>query len=290
MAIISVKKLPGRSGSLDAKSVGEDQIEYQVKTDSKTGYHYRTIVFANDGVNAIPAYYAPHPEGGGVYVIKKRAVQDRKNPFYWIVTVEYGALEAEDGESPPDPEDPETRRPILVRSTWKYTKNVIKDRAGNLIVNKAGQPPAEGLDIEVVGLQYTYTKWSSTDGEALFESHLNHLNDGVWKGFAARTALCSDIHVDEERVNGTLYYKHTYQVMVRLDGSEWQPEILNWGFKERLPGDLWLIDIVDDKGRPIQQPWFLDANGRAVRPQDPLAADNFVKVDIHFTANFSTLW
>jgi hypothetical protein len=286
MAIVSVTEMRGRSGGNNVKLKGTRRAKYRVKTDSIT--HGPDEIYNASG---IPEWWTVDPEGGGRYVQDKSAEQSEENPKYWVVTVEYTTPDEgnnEDGDDPPDPSDPTTRRPILNRSTWKYTKNVIKDQPGNLIVNAAGQPPAEGLDIEVCGLLYTYTKWSDTVGEALFTSHLNHINNPAWQGHAVRTALCSDISIEEERVDGNLFYKHTYQVMVRTDGSEWDPQILNWGFKEKVGGDL--IEIRDAQNAVIQQPWFLDAAGAAVRPQDPLAADNFVAVDIYPEAAFSTLW
>jgi hypothetical protein len=284
MAIVSVSEMRGRSGSTDTALNGKRRAKFRVKTNALT--HGPADIYNASGV---PALMAADPEGGNRFVLTKSADQDENNPYYWVVTVEYGDPGLANGlPDGTDPTDPETRLPILVRSTWKYTKNTIKDLGGDLIANKAGQPPAEGLDVEICGLQYQYTKWLLSDGEALFASHLNHINDGAWKGHAIWTALCSDINITEERINGTLYHKHTYTVLVRTDGTEWDPEILNWGFKEKVGGAL--IDIVDDKGAKIQQPWFLDNAGAAVRPQNPLAADNFVRVIIYPQADFSTLW
>jgi hypothetical protein len=285
MAIVSVSEMRGRSGGNNVKLEGTRRAKFRVKTNALT--HGPEDIYNASGV---PAMWAADPEGGGRFVQSKDAEQNEQNPLYWVVTVEYAIPPAgEDGDSPPDPENPETRRPITTRSTWKYTKNVIKDQNGDLIQDAAGVPPAEGLDVEICGLQYTHTRWSSSNGEALFASHLNRINNAVWKGFAVNTALCSDINIEEERVNGTLYYKHTYQVMVRTDGSTWDPQILNWGFKEKLAGGD-LRHIKDDNGKEVTTPWFLDAAGAAKRPQDPAAATNFITVDIYPQATFSTLW
>lgn len=291
MAIVSVSEIRGRSGGSNVKLEGKRRARYRVKTNALT--HGPEDIYLAAGV---PAWWAADPEGGGRFVQDKSAEQDDRNPYYWIVTVEYAVPpEGEDGDSPPDPEDPETRRPIWFRGTWKYTKNIIKDKDDKLLVNTAGQPFAEGVDLEYGGLMYRYTIWKTTSGDdgagsGLWATHLFKVNNATWQGHTTRKALLTDIQSEEERVNGILYYKRTYEVLINPE--TWDEKILNRGFCDLSTGLL--VHIKDEKGKLITEPWWLDADGEAPRPQPAVAALNLADFtrtfQIRGTATFSDLW
>ena len=290
MAIVSVSELRGRSGGNNVKLEGKRRARFLVKTNSTT--HGPEDIYNASG---IPAFWAADPEGGGRFALDKSAEQKEENPLYWVVTVEYGIPpEGEDGGDPPDPADPTTRRPIWFRGTWKYTKNVIRDKDNNLIVNTAGAPFAEGIDLEEGGLMYRYTKWVATSaddgaGSGLWDTHLFKVNNATWKGHATRKALLTDLQEEEERVDGVLFYKRTYEVLINRD--TWDEKILNRGFSDLSTGLL--VHIKDDKGKPITEPWWLDADGEAIRPQPTaptLTAPYIRTIQVRVTATFSDLW
>jgi hypothetical protein len=289
MAIVSVSEMRGRSGGNNVKLEGTRRARFRVKTNSLT--HGPEDIYLAAG---IPGWWAADPEGGGRFVQDKSAEQNEENPYYWIVTVEYAIPpEGEDGEDPPDPENPETRRPIWFRGTWKFTKNTIYDKDNNLIVNTAGAPFTEGLDLEQGGLMYRYTFWSTTSGDGagsgIWGTHLFKVNNATWKDHTARKALLTDIQAEEERINGTLYYKRTYEVLINED--TWDERLLNRGFSDLSTGLL--VHIKDDRGKPITEPWWLDADGEAIRPQPtaPTFAEPYIRIiQVRGLATFSDLW
>jgi len=290
MAVVSVTELRGRSGSTNSKLQGKRRARYLVKMDTR----YATPAEAYNATG-IPAIYDADPDGGGRFALEKSADQSENNPVYWTVSVDYAVPEEnEDGEDPPDPADPTTRRPIWFRGTWKYTKNTIYDKDNNLIVNTAGAPFTEGIDLEQGGLMYRYTLWSATSaddgaGSGLWNTHLFKVNNATWKGHTACKALLTDIQEEEERVDGVLFYKRTLEVLINRD--TWDEKILNRGFSDLSTGLL--VHIKDDKGQKITEPWWLDADGEAIRPQPtaPTLAEPYIRIiQVRGTATFSDLW
>ena len=201
----------------------------------------------------IPRIYSSHPYHPWYYV---QAISPRPiGPFFFEVSVHYGALTPKGGAAAGEPVDP-----VAIPPLWSYpqavtTEKIDRDVDGDPITNSAGESPDPPLTEEFhdhVGRVVLYRM--EYDQLQAWE-YRGAVNSVAWRGFPAGTVLCTVNTGEEMQTPFGLRFRITMEFQARWtkkeDGSHigWQRRVLDEGFRD--------ITSLDADGKPEQ---FTDKN------------------------------
>jgi hypothetical protein len=188
----------------------------------------------------VPAHGAPYQwpeESDGSIFLLEISVQRRHDASRILWTIE-GKYSARDPGDPPGEENPNPiERPVKYRLEHvTYSEVVDEDRAGNPIVNAAGQEFDEPLEDEkarpVLVVEKNYAALSQII--ALNAAFSGRVNSDTFLGQPPRTWFCHTIPSSDllTAPNGTTYYTATFRL--EYNHRTWDRKILNRGFKHFL--------------------------------------------------------
>ena len=153
MAIVSVNELWQQRDSQKAtdNKVTNTRL-FQVISDTVADGPV-AIRTATDGTTAVPDIGAGHPEDGTIVksVGPAKLKDEAGSRLIWIVPVKYETDDSEEeGGGGGDPDEPTERTDRTIKfGTERVTVVRERDGGGRMVVNSAGQPYAEGIEVDV---------------------------------------------------------------------------------------------------------------------------------------------
>lgn len=283
-AIVTVYEL-GRDGDGSGQSQ-EYTREFEVRMSDGTG----TVAQAAGAVGV--TILDPHPENLFALAYRARAQQDKTNPQFWQVSINYktfGRTYA-DEERMTEP-NPINRRPEVSISSWSMRVPVPFDSEGALIVNSAGTVPEPRLEADVELPAYhikanvyplpdwidTYkNKYGRSINRASFRVQFQNGQYKTIKPGCARLSGVSSSTLKTE--NGQQFFEVSFTLLQKdpppLDTSQdgWAFDMADIGKMEKAP----VVDpevgiacelrpIMMQDGQQVSEPWLLTGNGRAAK-------------------------
>ena len=246
------------SGRTASKSLEKFKREYARK--------FRVVcTTANDDVNAILSNVLLPVVGVSLYPTDSGALCDKsdlsQDQNKYDISYHYSSDIPVVAQQNPDP----LARPAVFKTTWtKQTKPIYKDLDGIAVLNSAGQPFEQPIEIDsgypILTIEKNYASYSWTTVMNL----QNTINDDVWQGFPKWAARMDGIDIEEKEENGAMYFHVVFRIIINntADGT-WHPfKILDAGYGE-LDDDDNLVQILDKYGQPVSKPVPLDGAGHS---------------------------
>jgi hypothetical protein len=292
MAVLEVIELGGggHSGGSDVESGGRYVREYQVEFDAPNGDAVAAIL-----ASGIPDYGDAYPSDSSSFVTGKEGSQEGDNPCIWTVRVTYSVPRI-NSEAPASPDAPSggsggTTSPIQSQKiTWRsYTKTVafVKDKAGNLVKNAAGDPFDPSFTRELRYPELVVVRTQSSFNVQWKLDYEGKKNDAAvtigGKVFGAETLRVTDIVADYPTGPSNNLWQVT--ITIRYDPLLHKLVALNAGLREKLV--LGIMVPIMDGGVPVGQPVPLTAAGRRLAVG---AAENYLTFDDVETVDFTKLY
>jgi hypothetical protein len=279
MAVLTVKEIPGRTGSV-TKGVTSRTRRFLIKCSTKTEDE-NTIKLSLPAIMS-PFFDSLSGASDPACTLKRiNPEQDKKNPRYWFVTLEYDTeidLKTNEGDQG---DDSPFARITVNYSTWQKSKAYDKDSAGNTILLSNGLPPNPPIERDVSYKQITIALFqkASSFTSAQHYDNIGKVNVSTWKGHATRTLLIRDVTATQQFEKGLEYYEIVYVIAHNPDN--WQERILNIGtHKKDASGNIVGISVND---RDVKEPHLLDGAGA------PVLTPSYTTKDIYATVDFLTL-
>jgi len=241
------------------------------------------LIIRNDPL--CPKELAPDPFDPLARIVAVRCKRRSTKSFtLWDITLtsttEFESDEASDGNAP----SPVDRAASWESETVLYERPILRDIKGNLITNTAGDL-FEGAKEYAVGWTFHGTKNIAPVPLDWIDDFVNAVNDAPvtidGKRCDTKTVWFRSARISSVRQQAGVRYRPG-QFVFEYNPLGWWFEPLNRGYRELeyrrepLSGfpDLLvevrrLVEILDDKGRQVSSPQFLDAAGRVHRVEDP---------------------
>jgi hypothetical protein len=228
MAILAVKELPVRGGTL---------------SDDLTRTYYRTFRVSTDTVQdatrnvrlapGLPALFSSYIFGNDLdilcFCIDIDIKQDQDWPLEWLVTAKYSSKQNRPQEQ--QNENPLLRAPEYAWSFAEYQRPFVRDLTGRSVVNSASvtfDPPPETEDSRPT---LVITRNEAFFNPALALQYQDATNTDLFYGAGLRQAKFKSITADSAYENGITFQKVKYEVQFRREG--FFQEILDQGFCDR---------------------------------------------------------
>lgn len=178
-------------------------------------------------------------------------------------------------------EDPTNDLPIIKPIGGTREKAITRDRDDKPILNKAGDPVAQSIEENTIGISVTVNVAIDSGVELLVLALRNRVNAapiqvGNWfiDTNMARVMFPSNFLSEVKRRNDTEYFEFSYELLVdERDKHQGRP--LNAGFREKYAGELRTIIATD--GSEPSEPAPLDESGVKLDVPTP---DNVIYLEI----------
>lgn len=231
-----------------------------------------------------PKELAPDPFDPLARIVAVRCKRRSNKAFtFWDITLtsttEFESDEASDGNAP----SPVDRSASWESETVLYERPILRDIRGNLITNTAGDL-FEGAKEYAVGWTFHATKNIAPVPLDWIDDFVNAVNDAPvtidGKRCDTKTVWVRSARISSVRQQAGVRYRPGGFVF-EYNPFGWWFEPLNRGYRELeerrepIPGQPGsfttvrrLVEILDDKGRQVSSPQFLDRDGRVPRVED----------------------
>lgn len=202
----------------------------------------------------------------------------------WEITVDY-----DNKTTPPDKQeaqdktqDPTLKPPIYKFGSVKGTKTVNVDKVGNAVVNSAGMPFENGLEVPWCHPTINITTYKTTFDFTKVTTFVNCINQAEWVvsalpyTFPANTVLCTEYTFSSVFEQNAYYWQ--VDITLEYDPEGWNPvKILDAGTHEiGEAGEPPRPILSDDGTAGVTTPVPLDGNGLVLNSDDPVVYLNFV--------------
>ena len=311
MAVIEVKELTERPGSIAASSV-EYTRTFRVRVDSPSD-NLQSIYNATSG--QLPRYLEPHPDNVFATCRSMPAKQPTKHWQWWEFRAEYTTAPLTNEERERKEQNPINRKARISWSRNRYAEPTVKDRFGKAILNSAGDyydPPPERL----TGYWVATVKKNVGQIPTWLLDYDNVVNQSSFsiqgRQVLPRCALFVPGSIsDEQEENGVRFYELTYELEFRrkpdIPGSQiLSPDTkkpvstfgghdlitldqgLRYAVTEGNVLDIGVFNIKDDNGDDITSPAPLDGKGGKLDQPAPDTVFYFA-YEIYRPVDFSVL-
>lgn len=224
-------------------------------------------------------------DGGGGRIYRLSAVFSAYNPN-------------QDDRGPVDEDgvrDPFAARPQVSGYGEEVIERVWQNRAGQPIVNSAGDPPRDGVPFPTSVLNIEVVKAMRVFEFSWIEELKNHVNASAWRIWPAGSVLCRDVvprqewFADAGIYGWVVVFKFAVKPPVEVDdgGDEvtlspgWAYQLQDAGLRQKVGGKLeW---ILAENGVAVSEPVNLKADGSAAGPTDD---PRYIVVDLLPEADF----
>lgn len=215
---------------------------------------------------------------GGVYLYKTTWSDENSK-----------ATESGGDQQPATDENPLNDLPIIKPVGGTRERAITRDRDDKPILNKAGDPVAQSIEDNTIGLTVTCNVAINSGVEALVLALRNRVNDapiqlGNWfiPTNMARVMFGSGFLSEVKRRNGNEYFEFSYELLIdERDKHQGRP--LNAGFRQKkpvpdtTPTEYTLETILNSDASEVSEPAPLDDDGLAIASPTP---DNVVYLEI----------
>ena len=232
MAVLTVNEIhDGREGGDESgdkgRSKSDDTRRFRVTTSSN--YDGSDVV-----LRAFAGVGAQHPTNPNLFIRRRRAVNESFSKRVWIVTLSY-SNESVQGEKY---ENPLMDRAKISWNTESVTTPAHYDKDGNAILNSAGQPFIDGLNVEESHWAVKIRKnlafvplWINNYRNAVNSDAITI--DGV--PIAVRAAKVTSLAIGEWEQRNDIWYR-PLDLTIRLKDT-WVVQLLDQGFVRKHPTD-----------------------------------------------------
>lgn len=255
MGAVSVGEIKtGRTGQINEKNQRTYQRQFRVLCSSAT----------DDQVTAMNAVIADqslilgttHPSDSGARCNGFSCTPSGSDDVEWTVSVSYSSAYDVQQSQPP------TSQPTQYQ--WSFTtktKIIDRDLNDEPILNSAGDPPEQGIEITqyLAILQVTKNISESNFDASVFWSYAGKCNAANFLG--ADAGQCQFIPQNANFVTDTdngNYWQTSYSFVFDPDGHD-KLKLLDQGFNKLDGSDK--VRILDDEDEPVGDPRLLDGNG-----------------------------
>jgi hypothetical protein len=197
----------------------------------------------------------------------------------WILTARYDSIDPTMLGLAAIPSDV-LYAPIRIEwGEWTERRAVLRDIAGKVITNSAGDLFSEAIEEDRLYSQLTIERYERTFNDTVADTYRGTVNETevTIRGhvFAPRTLKCISIVGTEDWHDAIgRFHKVRYQLARRgkvwADGQGWDEELANVGYRELVAGDLKHIND-PATGQPVTEPVPLVVASGAAMSQ-PLAS------------------
>jgi hypothetical protein len=255
-------RLISKDAKIDEKYIRHYTHVYQVIVDDFN-------ISAAAAAAIVPiAIFDPHPVDGYAYVRSKNAKPLQGQLGFWEVTLEYDSTPQEPGqqESNNQNEEPTARPPTLTFDSEATTKPLIKDLAGDPVVNSSGMLYDPPLSIQVYYPTINVSFFSATMNPEDVAYYTNKANSNAFSiggySWPARTLLVTKYAATSQYEQGAIFWQKTISLKVAIQDEE--GEFIEW---DKIKGlDCGTHRLVT--GKPPQP--ILDKTGNAITTPIPL--------------------
>jgi hypothetical protein len=255
MAVVSVTETKERTASIGDENKREYTRTFSVITDSpNTG---PAIVRTAAGIPVRGDYYTTGTEFDLLaYALNIESSCISADGLQWIVNVDYGFID-NDGETNPLSE-PSTES----WSFQQFTRATDQDVNGNAIVNSAGDPFAQAVQVDDSRPVLSVTRNQATFNAPLAYLYKDKTNRDPFRGAPAGTVKVMDISGQQQhdQTFGT-YWQVKVEVQFNIEG--WDKVLLDQGFRE-LDGTSGELKPITNNGVVVSDPHLLDGVGAAL--------------------------
>jgi hypothetical protein len=195
----------------------------------------------------------------------------------WEITVDYDnkTTPADKQEAQDKTQDPTLKPPIFKFGSVKGTKTVNVDTVGNAVVNSAGMPFENGLEIPWCHPTIQITTYKNSFDFTKVSTFVNSINQAAWVvsalpfTFAANTVLCTEYTFSSVFEQNAYYWQ--VDITLEYDPEGWNPvKILDCGTHTKgEPGGKPQPILSDDGTSGVTSPIPLDGNGEVLDPDAP---------------------
>lgn len=275
MAIISARELwQGRDGE-DGDKARRYQRLWRVVTDNN--FEAPPSIYGACGIQRGD----PYPGDPGAWCQRANKRNESFSPKIWQVTFGYSS----ERELQPNPlNDP-------AEITWsdeQFQRPLIKDRNGQVVLNKAGDffdPPYmvddSRLLATVVKNVAAVPFWILQYRNVINSDAFNL--DGLAVGIEKAKIRAVQISKWQERNN--IRYR-TLTIPIHLNEDTWKVKLANIGYYQKKGGQR--VPCLDDNGKAVTMPVALDAAGLQIPAPDPTNVPS-VDVDAYTAVPFAVL-
>lgn len=254
------------------------------------------IIEANDGVKAIPAMYAAHPNDANAIVIDKTARTDGESPRpSWTVVVEYSSDKEKFPTSPLYPD----RAPVY-SFNWSKEERVITESLDSSpvpIVNTAKDPLNPALTAGIpIPRKTVQINLDNDDVISWLSQFYNATNSDSYDGFSAGQVLVEEVSAQEEFYTDPEdedtqipYWNISITFAYSSDSWGWKKRILSEGVRELYTdsGTVKKRPILVN-GRDATANVALDEDGHAILGDDVSSAA-YMEFTVHRSVSFADL-
>lgn len=211
-----------RSGvSSDGRTTFTYSLTYLAKSDSVTELSVADVLTALGQRAGSPFGEDPSATLQDVDIDRKLTIAPH---CAWDVMIVYATnAKVPENDSP----DPTQHRVKRSKRFAELSKHIIKDRAGSLIVNSAGEPYPSGVPASTFPNTFVY-EWARNVPTRGYHGTVN-LN--TFNGCSPGTLLCL---ISSEEVYEGAYHFWRETIEMRHDPDGWQPSMVDAGLKERI--------------------------------------------------------
>ena len=262
--------LNSRNGSSDEKFQRSYVAKWLITTNNKLDGPQ--VVYTQAGSaspDPVPAKFASYAVGNDVdanayHLDNSIEPHNAGTELQWVVTVNFGP--APKGEAPGERNPNPLERPPRYSAEWgNYSRPLVKDINGNLIVNAAKQPfdppPVEEDARPILVVKKNVS--SLAEVVSLMLTYKNAVNSDSFYGAGVREAKIESIQAgDQIHENGYSYYEITIRIMFNEAGEKFDRLFVNHGHKyfEGTGADKKLV-IANVKGVPMSEAALLTKDG-----------------------------
>jgi hypothetical protein len=273
VAILSVLDITGRKGKDDDGMKREHTRLLRARCDRMD--HTPADILADDRV---PRKFQLCPWDLSALCASREAVQDAEDPFVWLCTLEYRSRlrgktdPAQRQENPLD-------RPAEVDVDWEqFQRTTAEDIDGKTILNSAGDPPVDGVQVDDNRPLLTITRNQASFDLSLAIIYYDAVNTDPFLIFQPDT-LKIRLKARHQFENEVFFWRVTASLHCRRERYEadaaghqvqvggWKFRLLDQGYRAFDLAEAGLPDrkartILDKStGQPVSHPALLDGKG-----------------------------
>jgi len=244
-------------------------------------------VEANVGDVRIPNVWERHPLKNWLFVRNK--TPRKLGPLLFEVTVNYTTHSFLGKDQSFEPTADPLSQPWDIEWGFAMSNEPIdRDIYEKPITNSAGEPFDPPITRDFADLILRIHRNQAAFNTAAAFIYKDAINSDWFWGFAPKMVRCIDFSGRSARAADLFYWQVNYEFQIRRDG--WKLKVFDAGYRQWNEAGTDYVNIQDEEGNPVAQPWPLNANGRKLTAQQIYAGyAYFRQFDIYSELPFSFL-
>lgn len=287
MSVTYLGPKPGSRTAKNNKGVRTYSETYKLESDSQSD----TASIVGNNAN-LPSIGSLHAEDGLAYC-DSLSVTQTAGYAAWEATATWTTENSIDGETGLN-EDPEQDRHVVTWNGSTQNISIYQDRDGKGILNSAGDPLLDVMDVNLMGVTVASNVTSVPSYILTYRNSIN--STAITVGGLAISAGAARLifpggFISPAKTRGDFtYYTFTYELL--FDEQEnWKGQLLDQGYRQKYT-EAGVTDgqrnILNDDLTVITEPAMLDGLGEKLEDPTPESAA-YIGVNKYFENDFSVL-